>query len=109
MPLPFNLKATTRAFPILLEMEERKYKTHLIVVDESKHWEGVRIAKVLMKHSVVSSQIQLGDRVLLRGSNGKTLDSYDKNFDEKYRFCREDDIEAVLPEHLDVDCVGSRR
>lgn len=107
--LPWKISKLTKAFPILLEMEEKKYKTNLVVVDESRHWEGMRTGRVLMKHECVSDQVQVNDRVIIRGSNGKTMDGYDKAIDEKFRFCRESDIEAVLPENLEVESSGSRR
>ena len=106
--LPWPLKSLTRSFPILLEMEEKKYRTDLVIVDQSHHWEGVRTARVLLAHESVSDEIRPGDRVLLRGSNGKTMDGYDKSEDERYRFCREFDIEAVLPEGLEVESVSRR-
>ena len=96
--LPFKIKQLTPAWPYLLEMEDRVYKSSLIVVDDIHHWEGVRTGKVLMKCADVNGEVQVGDRVLLRGSNGKTMDGYDKSVDEKYRFCRTGDIEAILPE-----------
>lgn len=102
-PIPWGLKRLTSAFPILLELEDRQYKTSLIVVDDRHHFEGRRVGRVLMKASWVYEGIRVGDRVLIRGSSGKTRDTEDKVMDEKYRFVRESDVEAVLAEDVEVE------
>lgn len=106
--IPWKLKALPPQFPFLLEMESRVYKTTLLVVDDRHHFEGPRVGRVVMKREGVLPDIQVGDRVLIRGSAGQTLDSYDKSLDEQFRFCRASEIEAVLPEELEVEAVGRR-
>lgn len=100
--IPWNISKLTHSYPLLLEMEPRRYKTSLIVIDERHHFEGARVGRVIMTADFVSA-VKVGDRVILKGSAGKTRDTEDKQKDERYRFCGVWDVEAIIEEDVEVE------
>lgn len=100
--LPWNISRLTSNYPILLEMEPRLYKTSLLVVDHRHHFEGRRVGRVLLTADYIS-EVKPGDRVIIKGSSGKTRDTDDKNLDERYRFCRMSDLEVLLLDDVEVE------
>lgn len=102
MPKLWNIKTLTRGRKLIVELEPRDYGTSLIVVDNRHHHQGSRIAKVLLSGPDVPKDVRIGDRILIRGSSGTTVESQDHDYSGTYRIIKYADIIAVIGEGVKV-------
>ena len=104
MPKPklWNIKTLTYGRKIIVQLEPREYGTSLIVVDKRHHYEGSRIAKVILRGPDVPKDIHEGDRLLIKGHAGKTLETPEHDYSGDYRVIRYSEIIAVIGEGLRV-------
>ena len=102
MPKLWNIKTLTPGRKLIIELEPRDYGTSLIVVDNRPHHQGSRLAKVLMVGPDVPKDVRVGDRVLIRGSSGTTVESQDHDYSGTYRIITHKDVVAVIGEGVKV-------
>lgn len=102
MPKLWNIKTLTPGRKLVVALEAREYGTSLIVVDKRHHYEGSRIARVILKGPDVPKDIHDGDRLLIKGHAGKTLETPERDYSGDYRVIRYFEIIAVIGEGLKV-------
>lgn len=102
MPKLWNIKTLTRGQKLVVELEPRNYGTSLLVVDKRHHYQGHRIARILLKGPDVPKEIKEKDRVIIKGHAGTSVESQDHDYSGTYRVIRFSDIVAFIGDNLKV-------
>lgn len=102
MPKLWNIKTLTYGRKIIVELEAREYGTSLLVVDKRHHYEGSRIARVILRGPDVPRDIKDGDRLIIKGHAGTTVESPEHDYGGTYRVVRYSEIIAVIGQGVKV-------